>query len=148
MAREASIELNCICEQKEIMYLLDLLCNGGWTVYNKNKKIEYLPVGDDDDFGWKEDNITYEELRKIVEMKQQRNELVGVVLFYEGTSHGIDVLLRDLQNVIISIDINRNTIGDERDSLTNFAWYFSKIIMLLDKEESLWVSYKFEDYMD
>ena len=71
-------------------------------------------------------------------------------VFYLGVeqSHGIDVLLRDLQNVIISIDINRNTIGDERDSLTNFAWYFSKIIMLLDKEESLWVSYKFEDYMD
>lgn len=148
MAREAMIELSCICEKKEIMYLIDLLCDGGWTVYNKKNNIEYLPVGDDDDFDWQEDNITYEELRNIVEMKQQRDELVGVVLFYEGTSHGIDILLKDLQNVIISIDVNRNRIGEERDSLTNFEWYFSKIIMVLNKEESLLFSYKFEDYMD
>lgn len=148
MAREAMIELSCICEQKEIMYLIDLLCDGGWTVYNQKNNIEYLPVGDDDDFDWQEDNITYEELRNIVEMKQQRNELVGVVLFYEGTSHGIDILLKDLQNVIISIDVNRNRIGEERDSLTNFEWYFSKLIMILNKDESLLISYKFEDYID
>lgn len=84
MAREAIIELNCICERREIMFLIDLLCNEGWTVYNENENIEYLPIGDDEDFCWQEDNISYEELRNIVEMKQQRNEFVGIHLFYGG----------------------------------------------------------------
>lgn len=148
MAREAIIELNCICERREIMFLIDLLCNEGWTVYNENENIEYLPIGDDEDFCWQEDNISYEELRNIVEMKQQRNEFVGIHLFYGGSSHGISLLLRDAQKVTISLDINRKTIGVGRDSLTNFEWYFSKIIMILNKKESLLVSYKFEDYMD
>ncbi len=148
MAREAIIELNCICERREIMFLIDLLCNEGWTVYNENENIEYLPIGDDEDFCWQEDNISYEELRNIVEMKQQRNEFVGIHLFYGESSHGISLLLRDTQKVTISLDINRKTIGVGRDSLTNFEWYFSKIIMILNKEESLLVSYKFEDYLD
>lgn len=148
MAREAFIELNCICEHKEIMFLIDSLCSGGWTVFNQNKQIEYLPVGDNDNYSWQEESISYEELRRIVELKQERNELVGVVLFYEGTSYGINLLLRDLQNVLISIDINRNRIGEERDSLTNFEWYFSKLIRILNQDKSLSFSYKFEDILD
>ena len=148
MAREAMIELNCICKQKDITFLVDLLCNGGWTVQNEKGNIEYLPIGDDEDFCWHEDNISYEELKEILVMKQQKSELVGIHLFYEGTSHGISLLARDVQKVVISIDINRNTIGVERDSLTNFEWYFSKLIMRLNKDKSLLFSYKFEDYID
>ncbi len=148
MAREASIELNCFCERKGITYIIDLLCKGGWTVYNENRNIEYLPIGDDDDFCWQEDNISYEKLIDIIELKQQTNELVGVNLYYEGTSHGISLLLRDIKNVIISIDINRNTIGGGRDSLTNFEWYFSKLILILNQDESLLFSYTFKDYID
>lgn len=148
MAREAIIQLNCICERKDITFIIDLLCKGGWTVYNKNRNIEYLPIGDDEDFCWQEDNISYEKLSEIIELKQQRNEFVGIHLYYEGTSHGISLLLRDIQNVTISIDINRNTIGVGRNSLTNFEWYFSKLILILNQDESLLVSYKFEDYID
>lgn len=148
MAREAIIELNCICEKKEIMFLVDLLCNGGWTLYNDKKNIEYLPIGDDEDFEWVEDNITYEKIREIVEIKQQRNEMVGIHLFYKGTTYGVTLLLRDIQNITISIDINRNIIGEGRNSLTNFEWYFSNIIMTLNQDESLLISYKFEDYID
>lgn len=148
MAREAMIELNCMCERKDITFILDLLCKESWTVYNEKGNVEYLPVGDDEDFCWQEDNISYEELKNIIEMKQQSNELVGIHLFYDGTSHGISLLLRDVQKVTISIDINRNTVGAGKDSLTNFEWYFSKLIMILNQDESLLVSYKFEDYID
>ena len=52
---------------------------------------------------------------------------------------GYHLLVRNIGKVIISIEINRNTIDAERDSLTNFEWYFSKSFMF---------SYKFEDYVD
>lgn len=52
---------------------------------------------------------------------------------------GYYLLVRNIGKVIISIEINRNTIDTERDSLTNFEWYFSKSFMF---------SYKFEDYVD
>lgn len=148
MAREATIELNCICEQKSIMFLINSLCDGGWTVYNAQNQIKYLPIGDNDDFDWKEERLSYEELKNIVEDKQQKNELVGVCLYYKGTSYGIDLLLRNLQEVIVSIDINRKKIGEERDSLTDFEWYFSRIIKILNQNESFLISYKFLDYID
>lgn len=81
MAREAMIELNCISEQKDITLLLDILCNGGWKVYNNKGNIEYLPIGDDENFCWQEDKISYEKLKEIIVMKQQKNELVGFICF-------------------------------------------------------------------
>ena len=148
MGREAIIKLNCVCEHEEITFLIDILCSGGWTVYNERHNIEYLPVGDEDDFDWKEDNISYYNLKQIVAMKQSMNELVGVHLFYKDTHHGIALLIQDLHNITISIDINRRSIGEERDSLTDFEWYFSNVILLLNREETLQITYKFEDYID
>lgn len=148
MAREAMIELNCISEQKDITLLLDILCNGGWKVYNNKGNIEYLPIGDDENFCWQEDKISYEKLKEIIVMKQQKNELVGIHMFYEYTSYGISLLARNTDKVIISININRNAIDEKRDSLTNFEWYFSKLIMILYKDKSFMFSYKFKDYID
>ena len=56
--------------------------------------------------------------------------------------------VEDMIKSIISIDINRNAIVEKRDSLTNFEWYFSKLIMILYKDKSFMFSYKFEDYVD
>lgn len=147
MAREAMIELNCICESKDIVFLLDLLCEEGWSIENENGNIEYLPIGDNDSFSWKEENITYTELRKIIKQKQQEKELIGVCLYNKDTNHGISLLAKNLDEVIFSIDINRKTIGKERDSLTDFEWYFSNIIMILNKKASFLFSYKFIDYI-
>ena len=85
---------------------------------------------------------------EIIKIKQQKNELVGVHLFYKGTTYGISILLGDVQNITISIDINRNIIESGENSLTNFEWYFSNIILKLNQEKSLLISYKFEDYID
>ena len=147
MAREAMIELKCVCEQKNISFLIDLLCNAGWTVFNDLGEIEYLPLGDDEDFCWQEEKKTYDELKEILLLKQQNDEFIGVNLFYSGTNQGISFLGRNIDDVVISININRKTIGEEIDSLTDFEWYFSRIIKVLHEEKSLSVSYKIEDFI-
>jgi len=60
------IDLTCFCKETNVFYLIDLLCKGGWTVYNEKGNIEYLPIGDDELYNWQEDRISYEELRDIV----------------------------------------------------------------------------------
>ena len=45
------------------------------------------------------------------------------------------------------INSTRYTIGEEIDSLTDFEWYFSRIIKVLHEEKSLSVSYKIEDFI-
>ncbi|RKM58009.1 hypothetical protein D6853_00255 [Butyrivibrio sp. X503] len=147
MAREAMIELRCITESKDIVYLIESLCDAGWKVFNSNEKIEYLPLGDDEDFCWREDGITEDELKKIISSKQNNNELCGVNLFYGGTDYGISVLARNIEEVMISININRKTIDERNESLTDIEWYFSKIIKVLHEDTSLRISYKFEDYI-
>lgn len=148
MAREAFIKLKCICERKDICYFMDLLCTEGWTIYNENGNMEYLPLGDDEDFGWQEEKASSEILKEIIQMKQQQNEFIGIRLFYKESPYGISILARSMDEVVISIDVNRKTVGTARNSLTDFEWYFSTIIMILHKVDSLVFSYKFEDYID
>ena len=147
MAREAMIELKCASKQADICLLIDLLCDAGWTVFDNLGKIEFLPLGDDEDFCWQEEKKSFEELKEILLLKQQSNEFIGVNLFYSGTDYGISFLARSIDDIVISININRRTIGEDTDSLTDFEWYFSRIIKVLQEKASLVVSYKFEDYI-
>ena len=148
MAREALLELRCVGGSKDIVCLIESLCDAGWTVFNSNGKIEYLPFGDDEDFCWCEDVITEDELKKIISSKQNNNELCGVNLFYRGTDHGVSLLARNIEEVMVSISINRKTISEGNDALSDVEWYFSKIIKVLHEDTSLQISYKFEDYID
>ncbi|MCM1161734.1 MAG: hypothetical protein NC412_10965 [Roseburia sp.] len=52
MAREAIIEINCSRYSERIIDLINLFNELGWKYYNTEKKIEYLPIGDDDAFDW------------------------------------------------------------------------------------------------
>lgn len=53
MAREAILEINCSRYSERIMDVINLLNELGWKYYDIEKNIEYLPLGDDDDFDWK-----------------------------------------------------------------------------------------------
>lgn len=148
MGREAMMVLSCESEGNEAVRILDALCNKGWSAYNKKNKIEFIPLGDDDRFDWQEDNISYVELRKIICQKQEKAEGIGFNLFYSGTDYGITLLFSSIKNIVISIGINRRSIDTQRESLTDFTWYFDTIIKNLLSQGIAVLSYRFEDYLD
>lgn len=148
MAREAMITINCVRYSNRIIDVVTALSSVGWTYYNKNNMVRYLPLGDNDDFCWKEESFSDKEVYDLIETKQERNELIGIDMYFEKSSLGITVLARDTKEIILNLDINRKTIEKSRDSFTDIGWYFSSILQNI-KESGCLIDYiRFEEYTD
>lgn len=131
MGREASIELDCSRYSDRVIDIINLLNECGWKYYNSKRMVEYLPLGDIDSFNWQDDFFSKGELQELINKKQNRLELVGLDLFYENSMEGVTLLARDTKKILLSLDINRKKLGDERESLTDVSWYFRNIIQKL-----------------
>ena len=65
MAREALLELNCSRYSENVIDIINLLCKVGWTYVSGDGKVEYLPIGDKDDFDWEKDILSEIELKMV-----------------------------------------------------------------------------------
>lgn len=52
MARETSITIDCSRYSDRIIDVISLLNEIGWKYYNNSNQIEFLPIGDNDNFNW------------------------------------------------------------------------------------------------
>lgn len=148
MAREALLELNCSRYSENVIDIINLLCKVGWTYVSGDGKVEYLPIGDKDDFDWKKDVLSEGELKKLVNTKQQLNEKIGLVLYYGQTDVGILLLADDTKSILICMSINRKTIQNTRTSITDIGWYFANIVKQMENEGCCIDYIRFEDYVD
>ncbi len=54
---------------------------------------------------------------------------IGLDLFQEGSDRGVTFLAKETSNISLCLNINRKKINDDdRDSFTDFRWYFNNII--------------------
>ncbi len=148
MAREALLELNCSRYSEKIIDIINLLCKVGWAYVSGDGKVEYLPIGDKDDFDWEKDVLSEIELKKLVNTKQQLNEKIGLVLYYGQTDVGILLLADDTKSILICMSINRKTIQNTRTSITDIGWYFTNIVKQMENEGCCIDYIRFEDYVD
>ena len=54
---EALMTLNCSNYSKNIVDILKMFQQIGWNIYNSQGKVEYLPIGDDDEYDWRCEDI-------------------------------------------------------------------------------------------
>lgn len=148
MAREALLELNCSRYSEKVIDIINLLCKVGWTYVSDDGKVEYLPIGDKDDFDWKKDVLSEGELKKLVNTKQQLNEKIGLALYYEQTDIGILLLADDTKSILLCMSINRKTTQNARTSITDIGWYFTNIVKQIENEGGCIDYIRFEDYVD
>ena len=148
MAREAIIELNCSKYSEKITDLINLFNELGWKYYNAEEKIEYLPIGDDDAFNWQKKFLSEDELQELINYKQNNSERVGLNLYYENSEEGLTLLIKNTKEIIIDLSINRKTIENNRESITDIGWYFNNIIQKLKERECPIDYIKFEEYVD
>lgn len=148
MAREAIIEINCSRYSERIIDLINLFNELGWKYYNTEKKIEYLPIGDDDAFDWQEKFLSEDELQELINYKQNNFERVGLNLYYENSEEGLTLLIKNTKEIIINLSINRKTVENNRESITDIGWYFNNIIQKLKERECPIDYIKFEEYVD
>lgn len=148
MGKEAIITINCERYSEKIVDIINLFVQSEWKYYGDDKKTEYLPLGADDDFGWQKDFLLEEELQEIIQKKQDKHEFVGLTMYHENSNVGVTILAKNTKEMVINLDINRKTVEDNREAITDIGWYFSNIVQRF-KEKACFCDYvKFEEYID
>ncbi|MBX7154897.1 MAG: hypothetical protein K1X91_08015 [Bacteriodetes bacterium] len=111
--------------------ILDSFLNCGWDLVNDGE-IWILPI-EDTDFDWKIFKDTERDIvLNIIQNKYIRNELIGVVMTYKLTGHGVSMLLQpDLKSIKVICNINQKMLKDL--NVVDFSWYLMKIIPILSK---------------
>lgn len=142
---EAYITMNCSNYSKKVEDILKLFQQVGWDIFNSQGKVEYLPIGDDDEFNWQCEEIPESKLYDTIAEKISQKEQVGINLFHKDGNEGITFLAYSPEQIILSIGVNRKLI---RESHTDMVWYLENIIYkFLDSGVRL-LSYKLEEYED
>lgn len=142
---EATLTLNFSGFSNSISDILNVFGQIGWSIFNPQGMVEYLPKGDNDEYNWQCRRITAQELHQMISEKAAEKETVGVNLFYDKGAEGVSMLARSTDAVVLSICINRRCIIGSR---TDTAWYLENIVYaLLNKGVNL-LSYQIEEYAD
>ena len=127
--------------------IVETFLEAGWKLKDKYGNVSYLPLGDDDDFDWQSQMISETEVIKIIEKKEEANEWVGLIIYWEKTNIGITLLATSADNVILSFEVNRRRVNEEDStSLTDVNWYMDKIIVKLRNKQYQIESFIFEEY--
>lgn len=129
MARESCFIINCSSFSNSIADFISAMNQIGWR-YSVDGQTEYLPVNDNDCFDWQRKYISDNELFRVLEQKQDLNELCGIVLYHKFSDRGVTLLARNTEEIMININVNRKIIcGDYTDA----SWYIENIFSKLEK---------------
>ncbi len=147
MAREAVLEINCGRYTKRLVNIIQLLNKLGWKYIDKNKNVEYLPLGDNGDYDWQKKVLSEFEIQELINSKQDKLEKVGINLYYQNSNEGVTLLANDTSEILFDLDINRRTLESNRESITDVGWYIEHIIQALIQENCPVDYFKFEEYV-
>lgn len=149
MSINASIDVRLSRNNNEKIYarkLISTLISDKWRLQDKDK-ISYLPLGDDDNYDWKSNEITINELMDIVDKKEDRGEKIGLIMLWDLTEIGVSLLIHSELELSFSCTINRKRlVNSDNRSITDINWYVEKIILLLKNNNYVIESFSFEEY--
>ena len=145
MGYEAIITINCEYYSNRIIDVIMLLSKLNWSFYNSDGLVEYIPIGDNDEYDWQREKISEADLKEIVDYKQDHNERVGLLFCYNGTEGGFTMTASSTKEIVLGLDYYRKTMPD---NTTDFSWYFQNVIVLL-RNNGCEIDYlSFDEYTD
>ena len=50
-------------------------------------------------------------------------------MYYENSDVGITLMAKNTKEIIIDLNINRKTVENNRESITDIGWYFNNIMI-------------------
>jgi hypothetical protein len=129
MSKSITLDISFHKDEKyDIKNIINLLKGNGWN-YIYNEKVKYLPVGDDDDFDWKNEVLTEEEIFNIIYEKEKKGEKNGLSLYWENSDLGVNLIVRSLWELSFDLCINRKMIRGKYENMTDINWYYEKLVM-------------------
>ena len=125
--------------------LLKNLISGGWNIVNNNS-ISYLPIGDEGDYDWQEDEMTIDDFFNIVRIKEENSEVIGVMIRWKDSEIGGSFLIYSNLEMTFSICINRKKIKlGNNEEITDINWYIERLIILLKSKNYIVESFSYEE---
>jgi hypothetical protein len=112
----------------DFVELLKCFLSASWALEYQGK-VNFTPVGGD--FGdWvSEPFVSNEKVFEIIAKKLSLKEDIAVTIFYNGSTHGADLLFNPAKNQLtISWDVDR--VLDKAGNL-DFPWYIEKVKVAL-----------------
>lgn len=138
------IQLGKVSNEKiSALQVINTFITNKWRIQNDNN-ISYLPLGDEDSFEWQSDDISVEQLINIVEKKESHGEIIGILMFWDSTEIGVELLIRSELELSFNLSINRKLIGNTEN--TDINWYIEKIVVLLKENNYIIEYFSFDEY--
>lgn len=148
MSVDASIDIQLARkDNKEILAsdLIKTLIEGNWRVYN-NRKIKYIPLGDREEFNWKQDELQLEEFIKIVQDKERENELISVIIYWKNTDISCTLMIFSELEIAFGITGNRKILKSIRSHrVTDVNWYLERTVGILEEGYTI-ENFKYSQY--
>ncbi len=145
MSREAMIVLDCRRYSADISDIIEVFRKAGWKTHNNKNLTEYLPLRDNNQYDWQISMLSDGDLTELILQKQNNSEKIGINLFYEHSDIGISMLAETTAEIILSLNINRQIVGN---NITDICWYFNNIILKLCNAGCCIDYFQFSDYTD
>jgi len=130
MSISASIDLKLISKSNSNFsskQVINEMVAKGWKI-EKNNKIFYLPLGDDDLYDWQEKNSKDIDIWRIISRKETLQEVIGINLYWRDTDIGLSTLIFNNTEISFSISINRVKINLAEFDITDINWYLERIV--------------------
>ncbi len=142
---EALISIDCSGYSDDIFDIINVLEKIGWSYYDKEGYIEYLPLGDNDCYDWQKGKLDSAEFNDLISKKVTQKERIGISLFYQYGNEGTSMIATGTNDILFCLDINRRIL---RDDITDLSWYLDNIINKLRDAGVEILSLEIEEYVD
>ncbi len=159
MSVSASFDLRVVRSSgKELASQIEIikaLANYGWSFF-RGEYVCYLPYGDNDNFNWTAEIISFESFLKILEQKEKRSELIGVSMTWKNSNIDGELLIwgaeearKNKIHTPISFNMAANRkrfISQNNYEITDVNWYMEKLLPALN-QNGMYVEYfSYEEY--
>lgn len=160
MSVSASIDLRVVHRYSGVLVspikIIEILLKHGWRV-ERNGYICYLPLGDKDNFAWSTYTMGIESLMKILQQKEAQNEIIGLVLNWQDTDMGGDLLLWTKEEMTeksihtsmsLCLTMNRKLLIDDGQlKITDVNWYVVNLLKIFNQGDTLVEYYTYEEHI-
>lgn len=90
----------------------------------------HIITSDDELYDWNYEQMTYTQLKDIINYRQQHNFPIGISLF-ENNILITNLLIQPPDRITFNCDINRKTVGSGNTVFTDVNWYIEKLVVPL-----------------
>lgn len=126
MSLSASIKIEL--QYPSVTEIIDCLICSGWSIYDEDSCINFLPINDNEYYSWTKEKLTNDQFRSLIEAKEDQKEVIGVLL-YKDNICGTSVLFLPSNEIVFSCDINRKVIELQNgNSFTDINWYVNELV--------------------